>query len=46
MKLDLLTNAGVVDDTIRLVNEKTSFNLSGKASIKEQKKEAVTKEVF
>jgi hypothetical protein len=40
MKLDLLTNAGVVEDAIRFVNEKTS-NLKTKTSIQEDKGQSV-----
>lgn len=45
MKLDLLTNATVVDDAIRFVDAKSS-NLIAKASIQEQENETVTNKVF
>jgi predicted transcriptional regulator len=48
MKLDLLTNATVVDDAIRFVNEKSSSNLgtSNRDIQTDERREAVTNKVF
>jgi len=48
MKLDLLTNATVVDDAIRFVNEKSSSNLgtSNRDIQTDERQEAVTNKVF
>jgi hypothetical protein len=45
MRLDLLTNATVVDDAIRFVSEKTSA-LKSKSKEDQDAKEAVTNQVF